>query len=121
MVVYAVRKKMSEEIHRLFLTREKLDEWMADYGDKHTVIEVHEDVLRFSDPELPCTWCITMDLDLYDVLDVYRGTSQYKPGKVRVWGRNRKKASVYVEALTRGEAKEKALALLKEYKLSVEK
>ena len=121
MVVYAVMKKMSDEIHRLFLTREKLDEWMADYGDKHTIVEVHEDVLRFNDPELPCTWCITMDLDLYDVLDVYRGTNQYKPGKVKVWGRNQKKASVYVEALTRGEAKEKALALLKEYKLSVEK
>lgn len=116
MVVYAVLKKESKEIHRIFLTRERLDEWLADYGDKHTVVEMHEDVLRFSDPEQPCTWCITMDLDLYDVLDVYRGTSQYKPGKVKVWGRNQKKASVYVEALTRSDAKERAVEVLKEYK-----
>lgn len=116
MVVYAVLKKESKEIHRIFLTRERLDEWLEDYGDKHTKIEVHEDVLRFCDPEQPCVWCVTMDVDLYDVLDVYRGTNQFKPGKVKVWGRNKKKASVYVEALTRSDAIGRAVEVLKEYK-----
>ncbi len=116
MKLYAVLKKYSGDFQRVFFDKEELYKWLEDYADSHTSF-MEYDVPDNDEEEKVCVWSVTFDLNTDNVVDVYRGCSKSKAGKVETWPRKYPfRVSFFVEGLKSRDVVNEALMRFEEFK-----